>query len=78
MVLPKGTPLFPLGRVVATPGALEILESTWTDTLTLLRRHASGDWGEVPSKDAKENELSTVQTRPLYHDESVFGRLGKF
>ena len=50
--------LFPLGQVVATPGALEILEETGTDTLGLLRRHISGDWGEVPPEDARENELS--------------------
>lgn len=50
--------LFPLGRVVATPGALEALEETGTDALALLRRHASGDWGEVPKADARENDRS--------------------
>lgn len=53
-----GAALFPLGRVVATPGALEVLASTRTDTLALLSRHVSGDWGEVPPEDAKENQLS--------------------
>ncbi len=50
--------LFPLGRVVATPGALEVLEYTRTDALELLRRHIAGDWGEVPPEDARENRLS--------------------
>ncbi len=50
--------LFPLGRVVATPGALELLEATGADPLRLLQRHVSGDWGEVPTEDARENELS--------------------
>ena len=50
--------LFPLGSVVATPGALEVLEETGTDALELLRRHAAGDWGEVPPEDARENERS--------------------
>ena len=49
---------FALGRVVATPGALEILEETGADALALLRRHARGDWGEVPPEDARENERS--------------------
>jgi hypothetical protein len=49
---------FPLGRVVATPGALEVLGETGTDALALLSRHASGDWGEVPPEDARENERS--------------------
>jgi hypothetical protein len=50
--------LFELGRIVATPGALELLAAAGTDPLMLLSRHASGDWGEVPPEDAKENELS--------------------
>ncbi len=53
--------LFPLGRVVATPGALEVLEDTGTDALALLRRHAAGDWGEVPPEDARENVRSVRQ-----------------
>jgi hypothetical protein len=47
-----------LGRVVATPGALETLAAAQTAPSELLRRHASGDWGEVPKEDAGENELS--------------------
>lgn len=58
MASPKGTPRFALGRVVATPGAVEILEEAGADALALLRRHASGDWGEVPTHDARENEPS--------------------
>lgn len=45
-----------LGRVVATPGALAHLNQE--DVLECLRRHASGDWGEVCEDDRKENELS--------------------
>ncbi len=54
-------PLFPLGRLVATPGALVLLRrsSAGEDLLpTLLERHQSGDWGEVPAEDARENEFS--------------------
>ena len=51
-------PLFPLGRVVATPGALSVLAEASVGPLALLRRHASGDWGEVPREDARENERS--------------------
>ena len=50
--------LFSLGRIVATPGTLKVLEQTGTDALELLRRHAAGDWGEVPPEDARENERS--------------------
>ena len=58
MALERGYTLFSLGRVVATPGALGVLEDTRTDALELLRRHAAGDWGEVPPEDARENRLS--------------------
>ena len=51
--------LFPLGRLVATPGAIELIRSAGEDLLpTLLERHQSGDWGEVSSEDARENEFS--------------------
>jgi hypothetical protein len=51
--------LFPLGRLVATPGALDLLRSGGEDLLpTLLERHRSGDWGDVPLEDARENEFS--------------------
>jgi len=49
---------FELGRVVATPGALDAMEEAGTVPSELLRRHLSGDWGEVPKEDARENELS--------------------
>ncbi len=51
-------PLFDLGRVVATPGALELLAATETNPAELLERHVSGDWGEVPPEDARENARS--------------------
>lgn len=48
-------PLFSLGRVVATPGALELMKSTNTDFNVLLARHATGDWGDCDPEDAKTN-----------------------
>ena len=49
---------FPLGQVVATPGALDALERTGQSPLEFLSRHASGDWGEVCEADKKENDFS--------------------
>ncbi len=45
--------LFELGRIVATPGALEVLDPE--EPITLLQRHASGDWGEVDGHDRRAN-----------------------
>jgi hypothetical protein len=51
--------LFPLGHLVATPGAIDLLRSAGEDLLpALLERHRSGDWGDVPPEDARENEFS--------------------
>ena len=49
---------FPLGRVVATPGALELLQETGEDPLYYLARHRCGDWGELDAYERRENELS--------------------
>src|SRR5947209_19355686 len=51
-------PLFELGQIVATPGALDLFAETGTDPLNLIARHISGDWGDVPPEDAKENDFS--------------------
>jgi hypothetical protein len=44
--------------VVATPGALAAIEKSGQQPGDFLARHASGDWGDVPPEDIKENELS--------------------
>ena len=46
------------GRIVATPGALEVLEDAGVEPHELLRRHLSGDWGELDAHDRRENERS--------------------
>ena len=51
-------PLFVLGHVVATPGALAALEAADELPPDYLGRHVRGDWGEIPDEDKKENELS--------------------
>lgn len=47
---------FELGACVATPSVLEVLEQQGVSPLDLLKRHSSGDWGEVCAADARENE----------------------
>ena len=49
---------FPLGRVVATPGALKALKESNQKPLEFLERHQAGDWGELCGEDKKENEFS--------------------
>ena len=53
-----GEPRFQLGQVVATPGALEALEDAGQLPGEFLRKHVSGDWGDVEADDRRENETS--------------------
>jgi len=52
--------LFPLGQVVATPGALAALERAKQTVTFFLDRHAIGDWGELDQSDVAENEYSVA------------------
>ena len=49
---------FPLGQVVATPGALEALKESAQTPDFFLDKHANGDWGMVDAEDKAENDLS--------------------
>lgn len=44
---------FPLGKIVATPGAVQDVAPD--DVLRALERHAQGDWGECHPEDAEAN-----------------------
>ena len=51
-------PLFSAGQIVATPGALALLEQANMSPLEFLSRHLRGDWGDLCQDDRPENELS--------------------
>ena len=48
----------PLGRVVATPGALELLKGAGGNPFDYLARHATGDWGNLCAFDRRQNEIA--------------------
>lgn len=54
--VPPLCPLFLVGSVVATVGALDLLDRTGTNASALLRRHQYGDWGAVCASDARSND----------------------
>jgi len=59
-------PLFSLGKIVATRGALDLLDRTGIDAMELAYRHATGDWGAVCEADADSNaEAVSSATRVL-------------
>lgn len=49
---------FSLGRTVATPGALEAIAAAAQTPDEFLRRHVTGDWGDMSDDDKRENEFS--------------------
>ena len=70
--------LFPLGQIVATPGALEILDQYAINAMDLIKRHQSGDWGNVPPSDAEENMSSVkngwriLSSYPISDDQNLW------
>jgi len=51
--------LFPLGQVAATVGALDYIHTELA--LALLRRHATGDWGELDDNDRERNDIAVQE-----------------
>lgn len=47
--------LFPLGQVVATPWALELLEQKNLSLNAFIERHEQGDWGSLGTEDKQSN-----------------------
>jgi hypothetical protein len=50
--------LFTLGRIVATPGALECLGRSSQIPGDFLKRHLRGEWGDLDAHDAEENQTA--------------------
>jgi hypothetical protein len=48
-------PLFHLGQLVATPGALDDLKANGQTAAQLIERHIAGDFGDVNESDAAAN-----------------------
>jgi hypothetical protein len=52
--------LFPLGRTMATSGAVNILNGEIIRALPFLLRHQSGDWGSVHPEDRIANDAAVA------------------
>ena len=51
MIMPNNKPKFPLGQVVATPGALDVIEASGQSPQEFLGRHVRLEQGELSSED---------------------------
>ncbi|PFH27391.1 hypothetical protein [Burkholderia sp. JKS000303] len=54
----RAGPRFKLGRVLATPAAVDVLNQAQVSIVDLLIRHVRGDWGDLSESDRQQNELS--------------------
>lgn len=55
-MIAKRTARFPLGKILATPGALKALSDSGQAPLDFLSRHARCDWGDVCLEDRAAND----------------------
>jgi hypothetical protein len=55
---------FPLGQLVAPPGALDVI--TFEQVHDLIERHRSGDWGDVSEQDWAANARALVEGSRLF------------
>ena len=60
VALNKPRPLFDLGQIVATPGALAALEEAGVSPACLISRHVTGDWGCVCDEDKQANNEALI------------------
>ena len=54
-------PRFSLGQLLATPGALSVLQESGQQPLEFLSRHVAGDWGDVCDEDKTLNDEAIVE-----------------
>lgn len=62
-VLPSLTPTpprFELGRIVATPAALQVIEASGETPAYYLHLHGAGIWGNLDNHDRKANDAALV------------------
>lgn len=58
--------LFPLGRLTATPGAMDLLAGLSDEEVgRLVRRHVTGDWGELDDDDKAANDAAVRDERRI-------------
>ena len=61
LVIEAVRPLFPMGELVATPGAMALLEKRRLSPAKFLARHLSGDWGDLCLEDQELNREALKQ-----------------
>lgn len=69
----RGLPI-PLGQVVATPAALNLLQRAILNPFQMLLRHRCEDWGDVQPEDALANEAAAIHGNRVISSYEVAGK----
>ena len=59
-------PLFDIGALYSTPGALAALEKASIAGITLVARHMAGDWREMVEDDQEANRLAIEEGSRIF------------
>ena len=71
--LPPRKILFPLGQIVATPGAIELLSRYSLSPMTFIERHVSGDGGCLCPEDVLENQRAVKNGSRVFSSYEIAG-----
>ena len=66
--------LFRFGQVVATPGAMAVMERLGINPADLIVRHVTCDWGDIDPEDDGQNEQALLDGSRIF---SVYGERGR-
>ena len=64
-------PLFTLGQLVITPGALIVLTEHGVAPSDLLDRHVGGDWSEMAPEDRESNRRAVLSGGRIFSSYSL-------
>jgi hypothetical protein len=64
-------PLFGCGEIIVTPAALEVMRLHGIQQSELLRRHITGDWGDI---DEKHKQMNNRAVQKRHRIVSAYGK----
>jgi hypothetical protein len=70
----KARPKFRLGRLVATPAALELIQGEGREPMEFVERHVKGDFGDLSEHDRLANEAALVNGSRILSSYIVTGQ----
>lgn len=62
----KPKPMFALGQIGTTPGALNTMTELGIAPLELIHRHVTGDWDDMGAEDQQQNLLAIQSGRRIF------------